>query len=181
MMAFQKMRQNLHYMGAAESPFVPQSAGELAALKITMAEERRAIISRKVDVLTAQLAKKMTGQAETEAAVTKQGHALYFSDSGPFDSKPKGKRVNSAAWPSIVQLKEEGDRRAAGSSRRLPTPRQIYGKGRGKREGRDVVLLGTMSPDEIGREDKECGDLREEHVPYWLREIIGNGEGSENV
>ncbi|OAA54875.1 hypothetical protein ISF_08146 [Cordyceps fumosorosea ARSEF 2679] len=58
LMAYQKMRQNIHYIGADGSPFVPQNAAELAALKITMAEERQRIIAVKVERLTAELSNK---------------------------------------------------------------------------------------------------------------------------
>lgn len=120
-MAYQKMRQNIHYIGADGSPFVPQNAAELAALKVMMAEERRRVIAIKVERLTAELSEKGTLSPRTSI----KGHSLFASTGNCFDREDN--RTREGAWPTIVQLKEEGDRRADGARRQLPHPAKVYG------------------------------------------------------
>ena len=48
-MIFHRMTQNLHHLGASNSPFVPQGPAELAAFRAEMAEMRRKQLCREVN------------------------------------------------------------------------------------------------------------------------------------
>ncbi len=167
-MAYQKMRQNIHYIGADGSPFVPQTAAELAALKLTMAEERRSVIAIKVERLTAELLEKGTlGRKRHE-----KGHSLFLLNDSCFDNEDS---MHEGTWPTIVQLKEEGDRRADGAQRQLPSPEIVYGGSWTRRvdEGLGGLSFGIWPVDGLaeGAEDGR-NELDERDIPNWLWEII---------
>lgn len=167
-MAYQKMRQNIRYIGADSSPFVPHTAAELAALKVTMAEERRRVIGAKVERLTAELSKK--GKLGPRTPI--KGHSLFSLAQSCFDEEDD---MNGGIWPTIVQLKEEGDRRSEGTRRRLPHPAKVYG-GSWQRSIRvDVVgqSFGIWPVDGLTRDDEQgTNGLDESDVPDWLLELI---------
>lgn len=169
-MAYQKMRQNIHYIGADDSPVVPQTAAELAALKLTMAEERRRIIAIKVERLTTELSQKGNLGPKTH----EKGHSLFLLNDSCFDIEDS---MNEETWPTIVQLKEEGDRRIDGARRLLPSPEKVYGR-TWTRIGRFNESLNGLSfgmwPVDGLAEEAENGrnELDKSDIPNWLWEII---------
>ncbi|KAM3469642.1 hypothetical protein MY5147_006903 [Beauveria neobassiana] len=168
-MAYQKMRQNIHYIGADGSPFLPENAAELAALKVMMAEERRRVIAIKVKRLTAELSEKGTLSSRT---LTK-GHSLFASMGNCFDRED---RTKDGAWPTIVQLKEEGDRRADGARRQLPHPATVYGGSWPRNISVDLLggqSFGIWPVDGLaGGEEGGSHGLDEKDIPSWLWELI---------
>lgn len=180
-MAYQKMRQNLHYMGAGESPFVPQSAAELTSLKLSMTEERRRLIAIKVKILTAKLSQKEDLASIKETALPEPGHPLFLCESSGFGAQRDGEdNTGPVPWPTVVQLKEEGDRRATGTTRQLPTPEKVYGEDRSRKFKNTVATqdlhfgilpVDTAMLDETG-EREDC-TLSENDLPEWLQEVIG--------
>jgi hypothetical protein len=137
-MTFRKMQQNLHYMGADKSPFVPQNAVEYAALKLKIAEEKSLQLSAKVDNLAAQRMSKSgdTSHDKKNGATTinllggkkfKDGLTTVFAQRNSFNAELHGREsiAHGTVWPTIVQLKEEGDARAKGNRRRLPLPQML--------------------------------------------------------
>lgn len=164
-MAFQKMRQNIHYIGADGSPFLPQNAAELAAMKITMAEERRKVIAIKVERLTEELSKK--GKLRAKTVIT--GHFLFLRNDSCFHSE-NGR--DGAIWPTVIQLKEEGDRRVEGTRRRLPPLDKIYRTN--LRKASHQLPFGLQPVDGSAAEETEGNEkLESSELPNWLRELIG--------
>lgn len=160
-------------MGADDSPFVPQSAAELTSLKLSLAEERRRAIAVKVDRLTALLSKKGSASKEPTVSTSKDGRPLFFSSFSRLDEKD----VGAAMWPTIVQLKEEGDRRAEGSHRHLPSPHKVYGKLWAQKAKDDVFTddswLGIIAVDG-GEASAEHGtsEFNEGEVPSWVDDLM---------
>ncbi|OAR04061.1 hypothetical protein LLEC1_03529, partial [Akanthomyces lecanii] len=164
LMAYQKMRQNIHYISASSSPFVPQTAAELAALKLTIAEERRRVIAIKVERLTAELSRKGTLGPRTY----KKGHSLFLLNDSCFDVEDS---MSEATWPTIVQLKEEGDRRADGARRQLPSPEKVYGgswarRGDGGLGGLSFGIWPVDGPAELVEDGRNELDKRD--IPDWI-------------
>lgn len=134
-MTFQKVRQNLHYMGADKSPFVPQNAVEYAALKLKIAEEKTVLLSTKADSLASRLASKSgTSDVQQKENIKvnllggkrfQDDRTIIFAQNCCFNAEHYGQggQADLASWPSLVRLKEEGDSRARGAQRRLPLPR----------------------------------------------------------
>lgn len=167
-MAYQKMRQNIHYIGADGSPFVPQTAAELAALKVTVAEERRRVIAIKVERLTMELSQK--GMLSRKAST--KGHPLFLLKQSCFGMED---RMDGVTWPTIAQLKEEGDWRGDGARRQLPRPEKVYYGSWSRRVsgGVDGLSFGIWPVDGLanGADDGRNGlDARD--VPDWLWELI---------
>ncbi|KAF5629297.1 hypothetical protein F52700_7616 [Fusarium sp. NRRL 52700] len=129
--AFQKMMANLRYMSADQSPFVPQSPVELTAFKANLAESK----TRKLDQEVKQrLARTNAGVDEGVASQVKPAvkllHGKKFDDclspvfaaSNCF-STSGNQPPYDAGWPTLAELKEEGDKRSSRQGRCLPLPR----------------------------------------------------------
>lgn len=188
-MAYQKMRHNLHYMGAGESPFVPQSAAELTSLKLSMTEERRRLITIKVRILTAKLSQKEDLGSIEDTALPEPGHPLFLCESSGFGAQRDGEdNTGPVPWPTIVQLKEEGDRRAAGTTRQLPTPDKIYGEDRSRKFRNTIATQDShfgILPVDMAMTD-ETGEtedyiLSENDLPEWLQQVIGDAKIPGNI
>ena len=202
-MTFQKTRQNLHYMGADKSPFVPQNAVEYAALKLRIAEEKSLQLSAKVDNLVARRVSKSddTSDDKQNRAITitllggkniKDGLTAVLAQHNCFNTELHGKKpiANGTVWPTIVQLKEEGDARAKGNRRRLPLP-QSLNKGFGdshQYRAVDANLLDCSQLrstsydivpfDEVVSERLESGLLgdveEQQELPEYLVSVMGH-------
>ncbi|KOS22181.1 hypothetical protein ESCO_001688 [Escovopsis weberi] len=107
------MRLNLHYMGADKSPFVPQTPAQLTAFKAEIAEMQQKQLKRKVSLL--QERSKLKENPKGQPAKSKLQNC--FND---MDATDEMLRVD---WPSLAELKEDGDKRAAKYGRYLPLPR----------------------------------------------------------
>ncbi|KAF4989970.1 hypothetical protein FDECE_14538 [Fusarium decemcellulare] len=131
--AFQKMMANLRYMGADQSPFVPQNPAELTAFKAGIAESQKRRLTeevqRRVDRANARIADK---------SVIKQCQILgellggkqftdklspFFAAINCFNKDLPSDRLMRADWPTLAEFKEDGDKRAGRQGRCLPLPR----------------------------------------------------------
>ncbi|KAL6855276.1 hypothetical protein ACO1O0_006415 [Amphichorda felina] len=141
--AFQKLTHSLRHMGADKSPFVPQTPAELAAFRVQQAERSSRKLSRYLRRRVEQLKRRKT---EEPAAGEGQGSAgggglrrkpelfggktprdrfsIVFAADSCFNEILSARRAGLLAeWPSLLELKEEGDKRAARFGRYLPLPR----------------------------------------------------------
>ncbi|KAM0305505.1 hypothetical protein ACHAPM_001886 [Fusarium culmorum] len=129
--AFQKMMANLRYISADQSPFVPQSPAELTAFKAFLAESKTKKLGQEVQQRLAE-----TNAKDVEGARDKNGTPMKLLGGKKFEDQlsPVFAAVNcfnkermtppyEAEWPSLAELKEEGDKRANREGRCLPLPR----------------------------------------------------------
>ena len=132
---FQKLMHNLHYMGADQSPFVPKTPATLAAFRIAEKEIKSRVLTRQLQTKMESLSKRKKEEAEgcKNTALVKielfQGREMADDLSPVFASNTCFRKTSSAdkpsrpPWPSLAELKEEGDKRAARYGRFFPLPR----------------------------------------------------------
>ncbi|KAF4510922.1 hypothetical protein G6O67_002769 [Ophiocordyceps sinensis] len=133
--AFAKMMNNLRHMGAEKSPCIPQTMTELAAFRAEMAEEERKQLTRVFRRRIAELElRRDLLQTEPQGAGPaidkllwgrrfQDGASPVFASDNCFNDEfaiGYGIRVD---WPSLAELKEEGERRGGRYRRCLPLPR----------------------------------------------------------
>ncbi|KAI1022608.1 hypothetical protein LB503_000428 [Fusarium chuoi] len=130
--AFQKMMANLRYMSADQSPFVPQSPLELTAFKANLAESKTRKLDQEVKQRLARTNAGVDEGVETRVKpVVKLLRGKKFDDclspvfaaSNCF-STSRNEPPYGAGWPTLTELKEEGDKRSSRQGRCLPLPRQ---------------------------------------------------------
>ncbi|KAF5719082.1 hypothetical protein FMUND_4871 [Fusarium mundagurra] len=129
--AFQKMMANLRYMSADQSPFVPQSPVELTAFKASLAESKTRKLDQEVKQRLAKTNASVDEGVETQVKqVVKLLRGKKFEDclspvfaaSNCF-STSRNQPPYGAGWPTLAELKEEGDKRSSRQGRCLPLPR----------------------------------------------------------
>ncbi|ODA80977.1 hypothetical protein RJ55_03937 [Drechmeria coniospora] len=132
--AFARTMSNMHHIGADKSPFIPHSLSELAALKIQIADANRhelaQNVGRKLEELERRRILAEQGEKHVDIKVEKLfwGRLLdsklspVFASDNCFNACEPGAhhRVN---WPSLAELKDEGERRGVRFRRYLPLPR----------------------------------------------------------
>ncbi|RGP79712.1 40s ribosomal s8 [Fusarium longipes] len=132
--AFQRMMANLRYMSADQSPFVPQSPAELTAFKAALAESKTKKLGQKVEQRLAKTnARVAEGVEDKNEPMMKLLGGRKFEDHlspvfAAFNcfNKARMKPPYRAEWPSLAELKEEGDKRASRQGRCLPLPRMDF-------------------------------------------------------
>lgn len=129
--AFQKLMHTLHYMGADKSPFLPRTPASLTEFRVAQTERKSRKLTqelrRKVEQLNSRNREEaITGprpKLELFAGKTLADELspVFAVDSCFNKTLPSGgQRVE---WPSLAELKEEGDKRAARYGRCFPLPR----------------------------------------------------------
>ncbi|KAM4060079.1 hypothetical protein HRG_002310 [Hirsutella rhossiliensis] len=133
--AFSKMMNNLRHIGAERSPCIPQSMTELAAFKAETAEENRKqltrIVRRRIAELEIRKDLLQMGSKWTGTGIDKllwgrrfqDGASPVFASDNCFSEDLAGESDARVDWPSLTELKEEGERRAGRYRRCLPLPR----------------------------------------------------------
>lgn len=204
-MAFHKMSLNLHYMGADKSPFIPQNPAELTALKAEFAESQRVRLANEVN---RRLKTALSRKAEREAGIATRAHkqvqlfhgknfadnlSSIFAVQNCFN-KDASSDKNRPDWPSLAELKEEGDKRVAQYRRYFPLPRvntigkvqlqdqrRLYNSdGSIRWENKAIKLSSRVILPVSSSEESPIGDvpdLRLEELPETLKEIIQEIEG----
>lgn len=131
--AFQKMMLNLQFMKADQSPFIPKTPAELTKFKISLAEAKRQKLTQEVSILEEKTRQKELAKASGSTPVSQPQVTLFngrdmgdrlspvFAARNCFN-KQDTKANNRVEWPSLAELKEEGDKRAR-YGRYLPLPR----------------------------------------------------------
>lgn len=170
-MAFQKMMLSLHYMGADKSPFVPQSPAELAAFRATIAEDQRHELARRINRLIEKIQPKKdkAGTAPTASSGLNvelfggreftDNLSPFFAVSNCFNKKDPDGSQDLVDWPSLSELKEEGDKRASRFSRYFPLPRlnvvakRILEKEREKAYNPDGSIMWEKKAVKLGSRD----------------------------
>jgi hypothetical protein len=130
--AFQKMMSSLRYMSADQSPFVPQTPAELTAFKAALAESK----TKKLDQEVQQRVAKSNAKTADDADENKVDPVMKFLGGKKFRdhlsplfaasncfNEALVKPPFAAEWPSLAELKEEGDKRSSRQGRCLPLPR----------------------------------------------------------
>lgn len=145
--AFQKLMQNLHYMGANNSPFIPQTAAALTEFRIAQAESKSRMLRKRVDDMSRrrQLEESSAEEAGSDlkplllgGRCPRDSLSPFFAQNSCFNKDQDSDVPPKVEWPSLAELKEEGDRRAARYGRYLPLPRlnvvasPFLQRGRGK-------------------------------------------------
>lgn len=134
--AFSKLMSNLRHIGADKSPFIPQSLTELAAFKTEVAEANKRELARVVRHRLAELERRKTCLAEGPSALhsAKIGKLFWgkllndklspvFLSVNCFNVQLSDDHELRVDWPSLAELKEEGDKRGGHYGRYLPLPR----------------------------------------------------------
>lgn len=135
-MALQKMMQNLHYIGADKSPFVPQTPAELTAFKIQdteaktkrLAEDirrRESLSQRSGDVVQRHKDKPelFGGKDILDRLSPVFAAKSCYNDDFPLEDDKQLSNKYRVDWPSLAELKEDGEKRAARYGRYFPLPR----------------------------------------------------------
>lgn len=132
--AFQKTMLNLHYMRADKSPFVPQTPAELTALKAEVAETARKRLDREIDKILARNQHRKGSGNDDQGGITsptklfngrlfRDSLSPFFAIQNCFNEKAVTNDEEQADWPSLAELKEEGDKRVGNFGRYFPLPR----------------------------------------------------------
>ncbi|KAL6892312.1 hypothetical protein GGI43DRAFT_386808 [Trichoderma evansii] len=132
--AFQKMILNLQFMKADHSPFIPKTPAELTKFKISLAEAKRQKLAKEVKILEEKSRNKELAKASGSKPVSQPQVLLFngrqmedklspvFAAQNCFNKEDTAKASQRVEWPSLAELKEEGDKRAR-FGRYLPLPR----------------------------------------------------------
>ncbi|KAH6608031.1 40S ribosomal s8 [Trichoderma cornu-damae] len=132
--AFQKMMLNLQFMKADQSPFVPKTPAELTKFKISLAEAKRLKLAREVSALEEKNRQREMAKASGSKPVSQPQALLFngremedklspvFAARNCFNKEDTAEANHRVEWPSLAELKEEGDKRAR-FGRYLPLPR----------------------------------------------------------
>ena len=132
--AFQKMMLNLQFMKADQSPFIPKSPAELTKFKISLAEARQQKLAHDVSILEEKTRQKELAKASGLVLASKPKVILFngrdmgdrlspvFAAQNCFNKQDITEVNSRVEWPSLAELKEEGDRRTR-YGRYLPLPR----------------------------------------------------------
>ncbi|PTB39915.1 hypothetical protein M441DRAFT_195119 [Trichoderma asperellum CBS 433.97] len=132
--AFQKMILNLQFMKADQSPFIPKTPAELTKFKVSLAEAKRQKLAKEVKILEEKTRNKELAKASGSKPVSQPQVLLFngremkdklspvFAAQNCFNKEDTATASQRVEWPSLAELKEEGDKRAR-FGRYLPLPR----------------------------------------------------------
>ncbi|KAL7969814.1 hypothetical protein HDV63DRAFT_404413 [Trichoderma sp. SZMC 28014] len=132
--AFQKMVLNLQFMKADQSPFIPKTPAELTKFKISLAEAKQQKLAKEVKLLEEKNRNKELAKALGSVPVSQPQVLLFngrqmedklspvFAAQNCFNKEDTAEACQRVEWPSLAELKEEGDKRAR-FGRYLPLPR----------------------------------------------------------
>lgn len=115
---------SLHYMNADKSPALPQTPAELTAFK---AKSEKIKLEKEVQKKQS-LVKSDEKDAGERQPVLFRGKQLpdklspVFGVITCFDGEPEKKKGLRVQWPTLAELKEDGDRRSHDFDRCLPIP-----------------------------------------------------------
>ncbi|KAH7156151.1 hypothetical protein EDB81DRAFT_786152, partial [Dactylonectria macrodidyma] len=169
---FQKMLINLHYMGADKSPFVPQSPAELTAFKLEAAESEKLKLIQKMDKRIAKTDSRNGNKgpllSELLGGKLRDKLSPVFFAIHCFNKELPTQDESRVDWPSLAELKEEGDKRASRYGRYFPLPRLNVIATRFSSEDRDKAY----NPDGSIRWEKKA-------VKLGAREIMPVTAGNE--
>ncbi|KAH7273780.1 hypothetical protein B0J15DRAFT_520167 [Fusarium solani] len=198
--SFQKMMANLRYMGADQSPFVPQTPAELTAFKVAIAETEKLKLAEEVSRRVAQANAKIEGGEAKQLLKELMGGKIFSDHLSPvfamnncFNKKLPSNLVMQAEWPPLSEFKEEGDKRAGRPGRCLPLPRlnlvapryihrpwEAYNPDGTIRWDKKVVQVGSHFICAVTQPDASITppvELKIDALHFLLREILGEIDG----
>ncbi|KAF5969032.1 hypothetical protein FBULB1_10448 [Fusarium bulbicola] len=202
--AFQKMMANLRYMSADQSPFVPQSPVELTAFKANLAESRTRKLDQEVKQRLARTNASVDEGAETQVQPVVEflrgkkfddGLSPVFAASSCF-STSQNQPPYGAGWPTLAELKEEGDKRSSRQGRCLPLPKldlvshTLRSETSGAcssdgavRNDKRTVQVGSHYLCPVTPEDPSIAppiELQPEELPFILAELLQSIDAAED-
>ncbi|POR32311.1 Uncharacterized protein TPAR_07456 [Tolypocladium paradoxum] len=134
-MSFARMMNNLRHIGADKSPAIPRSLTELAAFKAVVAEAKRRELKRVVGQRLEELERRK-GLTEEELRLADVKIEKLFWGNRPndkfspvlaykscFNDPVSDEYELRVDWPSLAELKEEGEHRGGRYRRYFPLPR----------------------------------------------------------
>ncbi|KAI5462182.1 hypothetical protein BGZ63DRAFT_423476 [Mariannaea sp. PMI_226] len=196
--AFQRMLMNLHYMGADKSPFVPQTPAELTAFKAEVTEIERVKLLSEMEKMRALV--RVDGKEKEQPPVLFGGKVLWdnlspvFAIISCFDREPATQN-GLVDWPSLAELKEEGDKRGLLSARCFPLPRlnilpanprfehrdSLYNPDGSIRWNKKKVTLGFLDITPVNMPDPDdtvsVDNIKVTELPYSFKLILDHIEG----
>lgn len=117
-------------MGADNSPFIPQTPAELAALKAEIFDQESQNLVRDVARREATERKRDTQGSQNQPLSDLMCGWEFGDDLSPvfavencFNKGAPNKNESRVDWPCLAELKEEGDKRAIRYGRYFPLPR----------------------------------------------------------
>ncbi|KAF5682206.1 hypothetical protein FCIRC_5109 [Fusarium circinatum] len=202
--AFQKMMANLRYMSADQSPFVPQSPVELTAFKANLAESKTRKLDQEVKQRLARTNASVDEGAETQVQPVVEflrgkkfddGLSPVFAASNCF-STSQNQPPYGAGWPTLAELKEEGDKRSSRQGRCLPLPKldlvshTSWSETSGAcssdgavRNDKRTVQVGSHYLCPVTPEDPSIAppiELQPEELPFILAELLQSIDAAED-
>ncbi|KAF5545521.1 hypothetical protein FMEXI_6066 [Fusarium mexicanum] len=202
--AFQKMMANLRYMSADQSPFVPQSPVELTAFKANLAESKTRKLDQEVKQRLARTNASVDEGAETQVKPVVEllrgkkfddGLSPVFAASNCF-STSQNQPPYGAGWPTLAELKEEGDKRSSRQGRCLPLPkldfvsRTVSSETSGAcssdaavRNDKRTVQVGSHYLCPVTPEEPSIAppiELQPEELPFILAELLQSIDTAED-
>lgn len=121
-------------MKADHSPFIPKTPAELTRFKISLAEAKQQKLTREVMLLEEKTRNKDLAKASGLTPVSQPQVLLFngrqmedklstvFAAQNCFNQEKTARASQLVEWPTLAELKEEGDKRAR-FGRYLPLPR----------------------------------------------------------
>ena len=175
--AFQKMMLNLRYMGADKSPFVPQNPAELTAFKADTTEVVRKRLAHQVNRLLTKCKSKKNNTEPSKDDIKPTAKLLsgkqlrdnlspVLAIQNCFNKDNSSDEEDRVDWPSLAELKEEGDKRASRYGRCFPLPRLNLVASRILSKDRETAF----NPDGTIRWDKKEVKLPTYHLPSIMQE-----------
>ncbi|KAF5241392.1 hypothetical protein FANTH_9135 [Fusarium anthophilum] len=202
--AFQKMMANLRYMSADQSPFVPQSPVELTAFKANLAESKTRKLDQEVKQRLARTNASVDEGAETQVQTVVEflrgkkfddGLSPVFAASNCF-STSQNQPPYGAGWPTLAELKEEGDKRSSRQGRCLPLPKldlvshTLWSETSGAcssdgavRNDKRTVQVGSHYLCPVTPEEPSIAppiELQPEDLPFILAELLQSIDAAED-
>ncbi|KAF5610397.1 uncharacterized protein FSUBG_3313 [Fusarium subglutinans] len=202
--AFQKMMANLRYMSADQSPFVPQSPVELTAFKANLAESKTRKLDQEVKQRLARTNASVDEGAETQVQPVVEflrgkkfddGLSPVFAASNCF-STSQNQPPYGAGWPTLAELKEEGDKRSSRQGRCLPLPKldlvshTLWSETSGAcssdgavRNDKRTVQVGSHYLCPVTPEEPSIAppiELQPEELPFILAELLQSIDAAED-
>lgn len=122
-MAFQKLMLNLYHMGADKSPFIPQTPVELAAFRAEAVEAQTQSLFQQVSERLSKPQARTDGvSALLGGRKLKDQLSPFFAADSCFNEASSLSGRQNVDWPSLSELKEDGDRHGPRYWRHLPPP-----------------------------------------------------------
>jgi hypothetical protein len=177
-MAFQKLKQNVRYMGADKSPFIPRTPAALAAFKTEVAEVRQrrlaGEVSRKLELVKAKKIHQESGEANPLPELKFMNGRKFVDNFSLVFSPDMCLNIGAddegrSSWPTLAEMRDDCHRRATRERRCFPPPKRSNDAPMAPK----MALMSAENSDNPGRW-AERADIFKRYVPATeiaLREL----------